>query len=101
MMMVINTMRHLDCPVNYCSDWNEIRMRAYNRGKEGGYGTSNRVKSYPFKTQSLHVPPSSILKDYFTHMELIYSPLFSYDFDKEQRIFPLIWWFLLTQSCEK
>jgi len=86
MMMVINTMRHLDCPVNYCSDWNEIRMRAHN-----GYGTSNRVKSYPFKTQWLHVPPSLILKDYFTHMELIYSPLFSCDFDNEQRLFPLIW----------
>jgi hypothetical protein len=35
MMMVINTMRHLDCPVNYCSDWNEIQMRAYNREERG------------------------------------------------------------------
>jgi len=31
-------------------------------------------------------------------MELIYPPLFSYDFDNEQQLFPRIWWFLLTES---
>jgi len=67
-------------------------------GKEGGYGRSNRIKSCPFKTQWLHVPPSLTLKYYFTHMQHIYSPLFPYDFDNEQQLFSLIWWFFLTES---